>query len=401
KINNSLKGPRPQNEGPPPPRPQQNFRRQQDHEPTAGNGSGNGLLERGKQNLPKTCRPKSHIVFLKTHKTASSTVQNILFRYGESRELIFVLPPKNKHMLSYPRYFDRKFVETKHLKKFDIICNHMRFRKSEVKKLMPKDSFYFSILRHPVSSMESIFMFFNHRTVFHSFTSLDDFLEHSWNNVSVKDRYAHNNVAFDFGFGNTATADTPDLETIVNKVIAGIERDFHLILITEYFEESMILLKHALCWSLEDVVSFKVNSRTAQSHSSISLTAPEKIKRWNVLDWRIYEHFNATFWNKVRSQVGEEQMKLEVFQLKQLQVKLTSSCLEGAQAVDSTQIKDKELRPFHNGSAVIQGYNLHPNLDIQTKIKCQRMIIPELQYTRRLYVKQFTQKTSKVIQENH
>ena len=32
------------------------------------------------------------IVFLKTHKTASSTLQNILFRFGEKMDLQFALP---------------------------------------------------------------------------------------------------------------------------------------------------------------------------------------------------------------------------------------------------------------------------------------------------------------------
>ena len=36
------------------------------------------------------------IAFLKTHKTASSTFQNILFRFGEKRNLTFALP-KNRH----------------------------------------------------------------------------------------------------------------------------------------------------------------------------------------------------------------------------------------------------------------------------------------------------------------
>ena len=35
------------------------------------------------------------IVFLKTHKTASSTVQNILFRFGEKMNLNFALPNNN------------------------------------------------------------------------------------------------------------------------------------------------------------------------------------------------------------------------------------------------------------------------------------------------------------------
>ena len=32
------------------------------------------------------------ITFLKTHKTASSTLQNVLLRFGEKRNLTFALP---------------------------------------------------------------------------------------------------------------------------------------------------------------------------------------------------------------------------------------------------------------------------------------------------------------------
>ena len=35
-----------------------------------------------KKQLPESCTNKNKVVFLKTHKTASSTVQNILMRYG-------------------------------------------------------------------------------------------------------------------------------------------------------------------------------------------------------------------------------------------------------------------------------------------------------------------------------
>ncbi|XP_029963553.1 galactose-3-O-sulfotransferase 2-like [Salarias fasciatus] len=402
--------PRLQNEGSPP-LVQQNFVLQQDNEitehppPAHGFQLKDGFADYKSQNeeagrLKKTCQPKSHIVFLKTHKTASSTIQNILYRYGESRGLTFAFPRNKHNQLFYPGYFDRRYVngvESKLLKTFDILCNHMRFRKPEVKKLMPQDSFYFSIVRNPVAMMESLYIYYKYLGVFRRTKSLEDFLDNGQNILSLLDNYAHNNLAFDFGFDNTATADTPDLETIVNEVITGIEQDFHLILITEYFDESMILLKHTLCWSLEDVVSFKLNSRHDQSRKSMSQITAEKIKRWNILDWRIYEHFNATFWHKVRSLVGEEEMKREVSQLKELQAKLTSICLEGGEAVNPRLIRDEAVMPFQSGTAVIQGYNLNRNLDIQTKTKCQRLIMPELQFTKLLYEKQFPETALKVV----
>lgn len=82
-----------------------------------------------------TCHPKSHIVFLKTHKTASSTILNMLYRYGESRNLTFALPLNKHSQLFYPFFFASHFVEgvsSRSVREFHIMCNHMRFRKSEV-----------------------------------------------------------------------------------------------------------------------------------------------------------------------------------------------------------------------------------------------------------------------------
>ncbi|KAK5869097.1 hypothetical protein PBY51_010056 [Eleginops maclovinus] len=352
-----------------------------------------------------TCHPKSHIVFLKTHKTASSTILNILYRYGESRNLTFALPLNKHSQLFYPFLFASNFVEgvsSRSVREFHIMCNHMRFRKYEVAKVMPRETFYFSILRNPVAMMESIFIYYRSIPAFHKTHSLDNFLNNSWksyNSSVTNNHYAHNILAFDFGFDNNVAPGAEDLEERTSAAIAAIERDFHLILISEYFDESMILLKHALCWSLEDIVSFKLNSRSEKTRHQLLPETAEKIKRWNALDWRIYLHFNASFWHKVDSLVGQEQMKREVSQLRELQTEMANSCLKDGGAVDPSQIKDVGLKPFQYGAAVIQGYNLNPDLDRQTKIKCQRLITPELQYTDRLYTQQFPELAAKHRQE--
>lgn len=261
---------------------------------------------------------------------------------------------------------------------------------------MPVDTFYFSILRHPVSMMESIFTYYKSIPAFQKTRSLDSFLQNSWRsyNASVtNNHYAHNVLAFDFGFENNVNEDAVDFGDRASVAIAAIQRDFHLILISEYFDESMILLKHALCWSLEDVLSFKLNSRSEQTRHALSPNTTEKIKRWNALDWRIYLHFNTTFWHKVDSQIGKEQMEREVLKLRELQAKLTHTCLKEGGAVDPSHIKDAGFKPFQYGAAVIQGYNLNPDIDEHTKMKCQRFITPELQYTNRLYTQQFPELT--------
>lgn len=257
---------------------------------------------------------------------------------------------------------------------------------------MPEDTFYFSILRHPVAMMESIFIYYKSIPAFHKARNLDDFLDNGWrdyNTSLTNNHYAHNILTFDFGFDNNVTADAQDLEERVGTAVSAIEQDFDLILISEYFDESMILLKHALCWSLDDVVSFKLNSRSERTRHALSPDTADKIKKWNALDWRLYLHFNATFWQKVDTLVGQEEMKREVSRLQERRAQLAKTCLKDGGAVDPSQIKDAGLKPFQYGAAVIQGYNLNPGLDGLTKTQCQNLITPELQYTDALYSKQF------------
>ncbi|CAL8350063.1 unnamed protein product [Lota lota] len=337
--------------------------------------------------------PKNHIVFLKTHKTASSTIVNILYRYGDALNLTFGLPLKNNHQFFYPRRFNSSYVEGVRSKEYHIICNHMRFNKPELEKLMPEDTFYFSIMRHPVTMFESAFTYYKSIPAFRNATSLEDFLDRCWRDYKplvANNQYAHNNLAFDFGLDSDVSRDSTDLEERAVAAVAAVARDFHLVLILEYFDESMVLLRRALCWSLDDVASFKLNSRSEESRRPPPPPhVAHKVTAWNALDWRLYVHFNATFWRRVDAEVGREEMAREVGRLRQRRHQLQAACLQDGGPVNPEHVKDVRLKPFQSGKAVIQGYNLKPALEGQTKMKCQKLIMPELQYTNYLYSKQF------------
>lgn len=80
-----------------------------------------------------SCQPHTHIMFLKTHKTASSTVLNMLYRFGEERDLHFALPLG--YQLGYPLTFNAHRVKGyrgPRAVEFHIMGNHMRFHKTEV-----------------------------------------------------------------------------------------------------------------------------------------------------------------------------------------------------------------------------------------------------------------------------
>ena len=72
-------------------------------------------------------------MFLKTHKTASSTVLNMLYRFGEERGLRFALPLG--YQFGYPLLFNAHRVKGyrgPRVLEFNIIGNHMRYNKPEV-----------------------------------------------------------------------------------------------------------------------------------------------------------------------------------------------------------------------------------------------------------------------------
>lgn len=75
-------------------------------------------------------------MFLKTHKTASSTILNIMFRFAERYNLTVALPANELLHLGYPETFQAQFVEEFQTigQNYNIMCNHLRFNPSEVRK---------------------------------------------------------------------------------------------------------------------------------------------------------------------------------------------------------------------------------------------------------------------------
>ena len=44
-------------------------------------------------------------------------------------------------------------------------------------------------------------------------------------------------------------------------IIAFLDREFDLVMIMDYFDESVVLLKRLVCWELDDILYFKSNER--------------------------------------------------------------------------------------------------------------------------------------------
>ncbi|XP_043953833.1 galactose-3-O-sulfotransferase 4 [Gambusia affinis] len=370
-----------------------------------------------------SCQPHTHIMFLKTHKTASSTVLNMLYRFGDEHSLRFALPLG--YQLGYPLPFNAHRVKGyrgPRAIEFHIMGNHMRFNKPEVEKVMPADTFYFSIIRDPVALAESSFAYYKEvAPAFRKAKGLGEFADDPKKFYDPRLRnnhYARNLLWFDFGLDNNANFSLA-LARLGEDMI---RRTFKLILVSEYFDQSMILLRHALCWPLDAVVFFSLNARQqkpsgvagtwvgkaaavaagvgvrgglvqAKMPPNLSLTPEqrEKLRQWNAFDWYLYKAFNKTFWEEI-DKFGHAQMEKEVRLLRMRREDLARVCLrDGGKPVEAHRIRDKNIRPFQSGLVKILGYELQPGLDNATRMSCLRMIRPEIQYKDVLDSKQFPQ----------
>lgn len=329
------------------------------------------------------CSPKVNVMFMKTHKTASSTILNILFRFGEKHRLRFAFPD-GRNDFFYPSPFLCSYVKDyKPGDCFNVVSNHMRFDQKEVAKLLPPDAVYITILRDPVDLFESSFHYY-HRAVpltwnIKSDNKLAAFLnnpEAFYSKQAFNSFYLKNLLFFDFGFDNNLDSDDPT----VSAAIESLSKRFDLVLLAEYFEESLILLKDLLCWTMEDVLFFKLNARRSSSVSQLTPELRAKAQKWNSIDWKLYQHFNSTFWRKIK-EYGFERMEEDVKELKMRNAEMKGLCIDGGHAVEAHNIKDSHFLPWQPvGEFSILGYNIKKEVDPKFQTLCQKMLTPEIQY---------------------
>lgn len=327
------------------------------------------------------CQPKKNVVFLKTHKTGSSTVTNILNRYCDTNDLTMALPRDGMFNFFWPLPFEGNFVDQRTERTVNMLSNHARYS-DVMANYMPSDTKFITILRDPVTQFESLFSYMS----FSSFLGLsyqrspiNAFLENPWkylsnvtsSNPDIILQHPYINLLksgqfFDLGLNGE------DFNNI-QKAIYKLEKDFHLILIMEYFDESMILLTRELCWTVKDVLYFKQNQRRFNDKTKVSKLS--KISKFNLLEWNkadfmLYNYFNETFWRKINKQ--DVTFWKEVKMLRENNKAMSDVCLVPG---------EHEGKVYENQSKTVKGFKIKPNLlSYKLREDCKRMTTSEINY---------------------
>ncbi|KAH9363986.1 hypothetical protein HPB48_006966 [Haemaphysalis longicornis] len=293
----------------------------------------------GNTPYPQSCAPpRTNVVFLKTHKCASSTVMNIFLRFGSAHRLNFVLPKSKKtNYLGHPKPFNRKLVAdlTACNMTYNILTHHARLNFREMRQLMPDDTLYITILRRPESLFESLYSYYHFSPFFKRNLT-------AFRRRLIRKRLGLNQMSFDLGYNGPY-----DSEAAVDNFVLGIDTAFDLVMLAERLDESLVLLKHLLCWNTTDMVALKVNSRYSAYKEVLSDDTKERLLQLNSADWKLYKHFAKVFDDRVKA-FGEERMAQEVAMLRAAQRDFYDRCVmaEEPMANVSTIRKRKDIVAF-------------------------------------------------------
>ncbi|XP_072025050.1 galactosylceramide sulfotransferase-like [Amphiura filiformis] len=290
------------------------------------------LQPKPKAQYHETCKPHDQLVFIKTHKTGSTTLQLIVQIYGYFHNSSFVFNAANP-LAGHIKYIEininkvlppvnvAKGAYTEYMNNFDMSAGHFKYN-----------------LRDPAHQFESAFMFFGHAKQSDRSTEVQI---NTWLNASKHgDRFLDNNQMLDLGL----PAKDFRNHSAVMLHIQKLSREFDLMLLNEYFDESLLLLRKLMCWSFDDILYIKQNARTNASRSQpLSESTKDKIRNYNVADTSLYEYFNQTFWKKIAAYGPSFNRDLQYFKNKQ--TILYNFCIENTM---SERINKKVALTLYN-----------------------------------------------------
>ena len=304
---------------------------------------------------------------------------NILNRYADLNDLKVALPMGKFNRFHWPLPFHWSSVD---LWRLDgdtpsILCNHARYNRPAMQLIMRKEAKYVTILRNPVEQYESMFNYMEFNTYLQlniSKNPLADFVENpvpvlykmreKFRGIPESMNLVKNPMFFDLGHYPPAY----DNMTRVVKEIAKIDRDFELVMIMEYFDESLILLKKAFCWKLEDIVYVKFNQRRQAPRITLTERVKKNIRKWNKADVLLYEFFNKTLWAKIEKYGPSFWSDLKEF--RKLNSKTVKMC------VDKRAYSEKAV----NLHGEVRSFRINPLVSKYDRYFCKKIIRNEINY---------------------
>ncbi len=256
-----------------------------------------------------SCHTRNSTFYLKVHKTGSTTISTIL--YSRAWRLgLSIIPVVEK---IYPDNYIRKHLitlsnHTQLTLPVDVFAEHAIFNQTEARHIMKKDAFYVASLRHPFSQFKSTFHYFDFPKLLeiNSTDPVKDFLQninyYSPKLTKIDFNKLSNGMTQIFGIDTCKNYSISDIKLL----IANLERQFDMVVMMEYFDESLVLLKRMACYNLKDIIYLPHRqSKYHYKNNEYNMKIRNAHRRISPADYELYAYFLNVFKLKVKMQQND------------------------------------------------------------------------------------------------
>ncbi|OWF40791.1 galactose-3-O-sulfotransferase 3-like [Mizuhopecten yessoensis] len=322
-----------------------------------------------------TGNPVNHIAFLKVRKAASTTVENIFLRYGDEKNLIFALP---RHSGGGTELTSSHFYPPPKNKTYDITCAHVNYDTNSFRRVLHADTKYIGIVREPFSHFRSYIRFTHPKSVV-GIPGDNPVLEYLSREEQNRNKTGHmasvcNRMAVYYGFSRDLFSKRDRRQTL--KYILKLDKEMDLVLVLEFLDESIVLMRRILNWDLRHVLygKLRVNKRE-DSRLKFGEIAQKLHRNCAYLDYQLYEFFVQKLKEKIKDQPPDFYDELAYF--RKTRMKYEDFCLS------SISNDDNNASITFEGSAWNQPF-------VITWEHCKKLYVHDVTYLGMLIKKQYS-----------
>lgn len=357
--------------------------------------------------VSNTKNPVKNIYYIKVHKTGSTTMQNILLRFGFDNELVFA-SFNCLHGMAFPNTAEAKYlIPAPQHKKFNIQAEHARFDPKAFTSYMDPKTQIIGQIRHPLKYLSSVFGFESLHSKFHMASdphTLYKFLENPdqydrrgiWSSGSnqclpkVTPSYTKNSMAFHFGYSNQRNQS----EASIKKFLDMLDKNVHLVLVLEKFDESLLVLKRKFDWNISNILYLPIGSlkfhRKHEYKTDINNNYLIDLhKKWAAVDYALYEHFDNKLTNILKEQNSDFAEELEYFKtlIRKVKTFCMSMCSERKyfHGQNNVQAAKDELSATR---LLVKKSNWNEEFAV-THLDCVKMVLGTVEYQQAIIAYQY------------
>ena len=293
---------------------------------------------------------------IKSYKAASSTLSNMLYRYGLKHGLSFVEPQDTTTNQIFPFSHLDTAANYPLIPSCDNIYNlstiHSRFEgKDKLEKTMPIGTIIIASVRNPISQFRSSFNYFDtgkrlEKKGVNFARFIEDPLKFSrmylgfpkefvileepkelllWNQQSQV--FGLYDFKIPAGIGRKRILENKNYQMKIEKFLERVDREVDFVFIAERFMESMAIFREMFGLEYSDVAHFKINLMSRNnSVDKLTQQQQDQITEHNYIDWLLYQKMLVKF-EKMKSNLRYD-LSYEIDIIQRLNARIAQYCVK-------------------------------------------------------------------------